>query len=346
MRTWTRVADDVFAAVHRQCYAGLDAATLHRRAIAQLRRAVPFEGYCAHDIDPVSRLPIEQYLDPPDDQQRRTFLEQVAALDAASRTSRYREVLAAQGFRFDLRCVYALDGLPWGGISAFREHGSPDFADREAVLVRRLAPHLAAGLRAAMLRAAEPQNSIAPNGPGVIVLDRRGRVTQHTPAAEYWLRQLAPLPETWREGDGLPTVVWVALAKLYKGLRLETTADSAIVPYVRARTQRGAWVQLQAALGEARDGQVGDRIIVIEALAPREVAWLRLSAYDLTPRERDIVELVVQGASTKQITEALYITEYTAQDHLKHIFDKTGVRSRRELVQQLFLDGMSQQPHA
>jgi DNA-binding CsgD family transcriptional regulator len=51
-----------------------------------------------------------------------------------------------------------------------------------------------------------------------------------------------------------------------------------------------------------------------------------------------VVELAVRGASTKEISRALYISEYTVKDHLKNIFGKVGMRGRRALVKQLYLD--------
>ena len=53
-----------------------------------------------------------------------------------------------------------------------------------------------------------------------------------------------------------------------------------------------------------------------------------------------MVDLVVRGAPTKQISASLFISEYTVQEHLKHIFDKVGVRSRRELIKRHFFDNL------
>jgi DNA-binding CsgD family transcriptional regulator len=47
--------------------------------------------------------------------------------------------------------------------------------------------------------------------------------------------------------------------------------------------------------------------------------------------------LVARGRSTRQISEALFISEHTVQNHLRSVFEKAGVRSRRELVQRLFI---------
>jgi DNA-binding CsgD family transcriptional regulator len=44
---------------------------------------------------------------------------------------------------------------------------------------------------------------------------------------------------------------------------------------------------------------------------------------------------VLRGVSTRAISDTLHISQHTVQDHLKAIFDKVGVRSRRDLVGQL-----------
>ena len=63
-----------------------------------------------------------------------------------------------------------------------------------------------------------------------------------------------------------------------------------------------------------------------------------MASYGLSSREEEVVKLVVGGLSTKQISERLFIAEHTVQRHLTNIFEKVGVRSRRELVKQLFFE--------
>ena len=61
-----------------------------------------------------------------------------------------------------------------------------------------------------------------------------------------------------------------------------------------------------------------------------------MSAYGLTERERDVTRLILQGSSTTQIAKELAVSPHTVQQHLKSIFDKTGVHSRRDLVSTVF----------
>ena len=69
--------DQVVHEVQRLCYANLDAETLHRRTLTCLQRVVPFEGFCAHEADPMSGLLMRIHMDPPDDARGRVFLEHV-----------------------------------------------------------------------------------------------------------------------------------------------------------------------------------------------------------------------------------------------------------------------------
>ncbi|HSH78325.1 MAG TPA: helix-turn-helix transcriptional regulator, partial [Herpetosiphonaceae bacterium] len=76
--------------------------------------------------------------------------------------------------------------------------------------------------------------------------------------------------------------------------------------------------------------------VIVEPAHPARISSLLMAAYGLTEREQEITRLVLQGASTAEIAEGLVVSAHTVQQHLKNIFDKTGVRSRRELVGNVF----------
>ncbi|MEU1924638.1 helix-turn-helix transcriptional regulator [Streptomyces albogriseolus] len=76
--------------------------------------------------------------------------------------------------------------------------------------------------------------------------------------------------------------------------------------------------------------------VVVERAGPAEHVALIVAAYGLTPRERDVMTLVLRGRSTADISHSAGVSPHTVQDHLKSVFDKTGVRSRRDLVATLF----------
>ena len=52
---------------------------------------------------------------------------------------------------------------------------------------------------------------------------------------------------------------------------------------------------------------------------------------DLTPREREVVRLVAQGMTSREVAAALYVTPKAISYHLGNVFAKLGVTSRRQL---------------
>jgi DNA-binding CsgD family transcriptional regulator len=76
--------------------------------------------------------------------------------------------------------------------------------------------------------------------------------------------------------------------------------------------------------------------VTFRSAAPDEVLALLARAHGLSARERELVALLVEGLDTREICARLFISRYTVQDHLKSVFEKVGVRSRRELVTGVF----------
>ena len=71
--------------------------------------------------------------------------------------------------------------------------------------------------------------------------------------------------------------------------------------------------------------------------APREdrtaaVASLLAGRYGLTPREAEVLPLIIKGRTIARIQEELHISQGTVSTHTRHIYQKMGVRNRQGLL--------------
>jgi DNA-binding CsgD family transcriptional regulator len=81
-----------------------------------------------------------------------------------------------------------------------------------------------------------------------------------------------------------------------------------------------------AARARSRLRDLGVRRRVVGVDAPR-TGWAAL-----TPAEAAVVDLAIGGGTNREIAEQLFISPHTVSTHLRHVFDKMGVRSRVELA--------------
>jgi DNA-binding CsgD family transcriptional regulator len=109
----------------------------------------------------------------------------------------------------------------------------------------------------------------------------------------------------------------------------------------------GEWLRRQKRRTEARDelrrayelfGAMGARPFAVRArvelLATVERARARRveTTHDLTSREMQVARLVAQRATSREIAGQLFISANTVDYHLRKVFQKLGVTSRRELA--------------
>jgi RNA polymerase sigma factor (sigma-70 family) len=52
----------------------------------------------------------------------------------------------------------------------------------------------------------------------------------------------------------------------------------------------------------------------------------------LSPREREVLELITEGLGNAEIAERLSISEKTVRNHVSHLFDKLGVWTRAQAI--------------
>ena len=301
-------------------------------------------GSCWHRTDPASGLPIAHAMlgEPagsleesliyefrrPDlnrFEELRSRRSPVAAISTETggemgASARFREMIEPTGSADELRAAFVDPFGLWAALAIFTERTmTPD----DLAFVSRLMPLATAALRRdAAARALANRQPIDDGdrefGPSVLILDRDDRILAADAIAR---RRLATVPDP--RPVELPGLISFVAAQARWG------ADG------RSQTARmladdGCWFLVNASLLDDRDA--GNVAVVVQPAPASSVLDGALRAVGLTAREREVAALVLQGHSTKAIASALVISPWTAQDHLKAIYEKLGVSSRSGLV--------------
>jgi DNA-binding CsgD family transcriptional regulator len=236
------------------------------------------------------------------------------------RCRRLREYMTPQfGFVDEIRLACRAGGTTWALLGLYRTVAQPCFTAAEGRTLAGAHEVVADAVRRALFSdtGAAPG---APRIPVVLVVDDADRVTGMSAAAHELVEDLGG----WDHG-ALPAGVLAVAAS--------ARARDALAA-ARVRGRAGDWLTVQ---GLPLAGTAGQRSVVLTfaRAAASEVGAMTIAARGLTPREQDVVGLVLQGASTKAIAAALHLSPHTVQDHLKAVFAKLGVSSRRDLVAEL-----------
>jgi DNA-binding CsgD family transcriptional regulator len=332
---------------------GLDWVTYSAQASEIIRRAVPFQRSCWHTVDPgtvlftgslnqnvsCSGTWLAEHEYVIDDVNKWWFLarsgRRAGATSLATHGDLSRCIRHSSHERYDigdeLRGSFVVDGSYWGAAGLLRDQDEPWFTHEEVQFLAALSEPIAEGLRRALLVTVAAQDLVQ-DGPGVVVFDEHGEVASISPAAERWIAELVEVP-----APAVASESRIVQAVAARARRLRDGQDPLeLSARTRARTRSGHWLLLYGTrLAGRTDGRTA---VIVQPAAPNEVAPLVALAYGLTEREVQVTRLCLRGHSTEQMAQALHVSAYTVQDHLKSIFDKTGARSRGQLVGQIFLE--------
>ena len=333
---------------------GLDWVSFSEQATETLRRVIPFQRCCWHTVDPGtvlftgslnqnvgcsgSWLAEHEYV--VEDVNKWWFLARsgrragatsLATYGDLSRSARHRSQ-ASYGIGDELRGSFVIDDTYWGAAGFLRDEGQPWFTDQEVRFLASLSEPLAGGLRRALLVTLTTTDIAAETGPGVVLFSEDGTEESISPAAERWIEEMIEIPAPTVPAESKIVQAVAARARALAGGKdpLQLMARS------RVQTRSGRWLLLYGT--RLSGGVPGRTAVIIQPATACDVAPLVALAYGLTRRECRVTQLCVKGHSTKEIAKALSVSPYTVQDHLKSIFLKTGVRSRGELVGQVFLE--------
>jgi DNA-binding CsgD family transcriptional regulator len=251
--------------------------------------------------------------------------ESVATLSAATRgelqhSARYREVLAPEGLAHEVGAVFRDAYGPWAALVLMRGDDTRDFDQQDIALLNAVGERVTRALRRTLLLA-EIDGRDGNEAPALLLHGEGSMVVRHaSPSAVYWLAQI---------DDGTTAQLPFALYSLAQRAR---AAGHALA---RLRTRGGRWLTAHA---EGIGGSDGEASLILQPSRPHEIAQVLAGAYGLTPREREVARLVAAGRSNTEIASLLFLSRYTVEDHLRHLFDKLAVNSRSALVSRLFFD--------
>lgn len=332
------------AEFERICSRGLDDRSLRAALLEALRPAVSFDAHAWVVTDPVTAVGSSPVAEIPD----LTMLPAVIGakyLTAANRwtiltagdvvtlaemtgdrleqSRRWTEVLSVWDIADVLSTVFVDEHGTWAFLDLWRR--GRRFGPQDCDHVRSLISVATPALRRSLVSTFDPVVDRAGSGPAVILLASDLTPVTRTAAADDRLRELLP---TDADRSPVPAAALNVAAQL---LAVEAGVDEH-APTARAHLRDGSWATVRAArlLDPADDA--GTISVSIERATPAERSDLHARVIGLSPRERAVFDRVVAGDSTRDAAGALFVSEHTVQDHLKSIFSKAGVHSRRELL--------------
>jgi DNA-binding NarL/FixJ family response regulator len=101
---------------------------------------------------------------------------------------------------------------------------------------------------------------------------------------------------------------------------------------------------LAAAAGQAvLDPEVQQRLLSAAVRAPAPVSADQGEG-ELTPRESDVLRLIAEGRTNREIARALFVSEATIKTHVNRIFAKTGSRDRTQAMRYAYTHGFAAPP--
>lgn len=304
--------------IERLCREPQTPHALRERTLEVLRRTVPFDAHIWLLTDPVSGVGTSPHAHLP-----MLPWPQLPGLiaDRYLGTSAWQERLAAMGV-VDVLGVVCEDRFGcWAWLDLWRCERPFSPADR--ALLDALRESLTEGLRLAQARSfTQGAERLDLPGPAVVLLGGGLEVVSLTGTAAAALRELNPPGEA-----PVPDAVPAAAMNVGAALMAQEAGVPVRPAWSRVHLGGGCWVTLRAA--RLTDGGIA---VTIETSTPAERREVFGLAHGLSPREREVLDVLATGADSRTIALELVLSEHTVNDHVRAMLAKTGSATRQVLL--------------
>ncbi|MBS4207100.1 LuxR C-terminal-related transcriptional regulator [Bacillus sp. FJAT-50079] len=328
-----------------QVYPSNNSYHFRKKILVQIKRRIPYEAYCFTTVDPQTLLSTgaitderievlhpqlfeNEYIEK--DMNRyielfegKTYCNSIfeGTRGEGVRSKRFREILSPAGFIDELRAVLVYKNRCYGFLTLYRTKEQGLFSQTEIGYLKETLASIAKGLKESISRSyqlvSRPENTSI--GTGLIVLDQKLNIISTNQTGFNfleWLRQ-----EEFLENNCLPRPIRAICSQGKK-------RSSKIL--IHAFNHSFMTLNVSPLFGSS--SQIA---LLIERIKFHESLMLFSYLYELTDREYELLELLIEGKSTKCMANQLSISTYTVQDHLKSIFIKIKVNSRMELMNKI-----------
>ncbi|MEO7158638.1 MAG: helix-turn-helix transcriptional regulator [Vicinamibacterales bacterium] len=95
----------------------------------------------------------------------------------------------------------------------------------------------------------------------------------------------------------------------------------------------GIWLGLTLTGRKVEVREVTVEVPVPAASGPFITDRVRINSLGITPRELEVLNLIAEGQSNKEMAERLFVSENTVKTHASRVFDKLGASRRTQAVQ-------------
>lgn len=290
-----------------------------------------------HQLDPFkkvlkNRMPPAQVI---------TF-EQIIPHAKRLKTEYYNDFLKPQNIH-DQLAVYLMSGGQFLGVMAlFRSKEAPAFSPADATIAKLIAPTLAAALERSLSikkngELEQAISTIAPDLPykGILILDTSLSPLYYNASAVGIISELHQSEGRQRSfPENLPGELCTAAGEL---LALLKRPDPKPLPRLELTFYpEDSAKKVVAHLRVQYDKNSTPRILVCFNPSKKPLnSGAALQRLGVSPRERDIIRLAAEGKKNSEIANALFISEYTVENHLRSIYRKMDVKNRTALVHKL-----------
>jgi DNA-binding CsgD family transcriptional regulator len=335
--------------VVRICESASDARDVRLQLLDEIRRVIGFDAYAWLLTDPETAVGSAPLADVPCLAELPrlirlkylTALNRWTTLDEAAPVALLREATGGDLSRSllwrDLLAGYDIGEIAssvfkdrfgcWAFLDLWRSGTMARFHQAEVAFLTAIVRPVTTALRRCQARTFVARTSLRQRlGPVVLLLSHDIEVIGQTlPTVEY-LRTLVPADH---DRPPIPAGAYNVAAQL---LAVEAGVDPN-PPSARVHLSDGLWLTLRAArIGDTEPAGEQGIAVTIEETAPAERVGLFARAFALSARESELLGHLASGSDTRQIASRMFVSEYTIQEHLKSIFQKTATNNRRILL--------------